>query len=97
MERDVRDARAVRTTVDALGLRGISCSAVCPGAIRTPMPEAVLGQNPDPERQTIQAAALRRLGAPTNVARVVLFLVSSLSDHITGEHIVVTGGDTMSQ
>ena len=41
--------------------------------------------------------ALKKLGKPEDVARVALFLASKLSDHITGEGIVVSAGEMMSQ
>jgi 3-oxoacyl-[acyl-carrier protein] reductase len=85
-----------RSIARDLGPRGIYCNAVCPGAVRTPMLEPLLAEDPDLERKTASGAALRRIGEPLDVARVTLFLASSLSDHVTGEHIVVNGGDVMS-
>jgi 3-oxoacyl-[acyl-carrier protein] reductase len=38
---------------------------------------------------------LRRLGKPDDIAGVVLFLASSLSDYLNGEYIPVTGGSFM--
>jgi len=34
---------------------------------------------------------------PEDIARVALFFASYLSDHVTGEHIMATAGDIMSQ
>ena len=86
-----------RSIARDLGPYGIYCNAVCPGAVRTPMLQALLDRDPELEGQTAAAAALRRIAEPLDVARTVLFLASGLSDHITGEHLLVTGGDTMSQ
>jgi NAD(P)-dependent dehydrogenase (short-subunit alcohol dehydrogenase family) len=85
-----------RSIARDLGPLGIYCNAVCPGAVRTPMLEPLLAADPDLEGSTAAAAALRRIGEPLDVARTVLFLASHLSDHVTGEHIVVNGGDVMS-
>jgi NAD(P)-dependent dehydrogenase (short-subunit alcohol dehydrogenase family) len=86
-----------RSIARDLGSHGIYCNAVCPGAVRTPMLRPLLAADPDLEGTIGAAAALGRIGEPVDVARVVLFLASSLSDHVTGEHIVVNGGHTMSQ
>ena len=86
-----------RSVARELGPHGIYCNAICPGAVRTPMFQALLDRDPDLEKQTASTAALRRIAEPDDVARVALFLASSLSDHITGEHLVVNGGDAMSQ
>ncbi len=85
-----------RSIARDLGPRGIYCNAICPGATRTSMFQSMVDRN-KLERESIEAAALRRIAEPLDVARVALFLASSLSDHITGEHVVVTGGATMSQ
>jgi len=45
----------------------------------------------------LELTALKRCGEPLDVAKVSLFLVSDLSGHVIGEHILVTGGDIMSQ
>ncbi|MBN1837865.1 MAG: SDR family oxidoreductase [Spirochaetales bacterium] len=80
-----------------LGPRGVYCNAVCPGATRTPMLQALFDRNPDLEGATVAGTSLGRIAEPLDVARAALFLASGLSDHITGERIVVTGGSTMSQ
>jgi NAD(P)-dependent dehydrogenase (short-subunit alcohol dehydrogenase family) len=49
------------------------------------------------DEEDAELAALKRLGQPEDVANVALFLASHLSDHVTGEHLLVTGGDIMSQ
>jgi NAD(P)-dependent dehydrogenase (short-subunit alcohol dehydrogenase family) len=45
----------------------------------------------------IDATALKRIAQPEDVAAVALFLASRLSDHVTGERIMATAGDVMSQ
>ena len=59
--------------------------------------QRLLDRDPDLERRTAAGAALRRIAEPDDVARAALFLASRLSDHITGEHLVVNGGDILSQ
>jgi len=86
-----------RSIARELGPRGIRCNAVCPGAVRTPMLQGLFEGNRDLERETIEATPLRRIAEPLDVARAALFLAGSLSGHITGEHLLVSGGATMSQ
>jgi NAD(P)-dependent dehydrogenase (short-subunit alcohol dehydrogenase family) len=40
---------------------------------------------------------LKRLGQPDDIAKVALFLASGLSDHITGEALIVSAGELMGQ
>ncbi|WDW09258.1 SDR family oxidoreductase [Priestia aryabhattai] len=46
-------------------------------------------------QNVISNVHLKKLGTPQNVADVVLFLASSMSDFITGETINVNGGTYM--
>ena len=52
--------------------------------------------NQDKNEETIkrlaEMAALRRIGEPDEVARVVLFLVSDEASWVTGQNIGVNGG-----
>jgi NAD(P)-dependent dehydrogenase (short-subunit alcohol dehydrogenase family) len=75
--------------------KGIRVNCVCPGATVTPMYEAGIALNPDPEAVRARMTALRpmqRLGNPDEIARAVLFLASSASSYITGDVLVVDGG-----
>jgi enoyl-[acyl-carrier-protein] reductase (NADH) len=38
-----------------------------------------------------------KVADPIEVAKIALFFTSYLSDHMTGEHLLATGGDVMSQ
>jgi NAD(P)-dependent dehydrogenase (short-subunit alcohol dehydrogenase family) len=89
-----------RVIAKELGRHRVYCNAICPGAINTPMTERFLKTTWQKEK-TLEAlaetAALKRVGAPEDIGRVALFLASHLSDFVTGEHLLVTGGDIMSQ
>ena len=43
----------------------------------------------------VSRTPLRRLATAEDVAKAVLFLVSPYADFITGENLLVTGGDIM--
>ena len=86
-----------RVTALELGPYGISCNAVLPGATDTEMTRASFLRSPEVEREWIEKTALKRLGTPDDIARATLFLASHLSDHVTGESLVVSAGELMTQ
>jgi NAD(P)-dependent dehydrogenase (short-subunit alcohol dehydrogenase family) len=83
-----------------VGDRGIRVNAVAPGAIASPMNTVTmerdarrLGTSVESiEERIVQRVSLRRIGAPADVARVVLFLASDLSGYVSGETVSITGG-----
>jgi NAD(P)-dependent dehydrogenase (short-subunit alcohol dehydrogenase family) len=78
-----------RTSARELGGFGIRVNAVAPGWIETPMTADL----PDEIRQRARdESPLGRLGEPDDVARAVLFLVSDLARHVTGQVLRVDGG-----
>jgi NAD(P)-dependent dehydrogenase (short-subunit alcohol dehydrogenase family) len=89
-----------RVIAKELGPHRVYCNAICPGAINTAMTARFLETTKQKENSLdawAQMAALRRVGEPEDIGRVALFLASHLSDFMTGEHLLVTGGDIMSQ
>jgi 3-oxoacyl-[acyl-carrier protein] reductase len=80
--------RAVAREVGAFGIR---VNAVAPGFIDTPMTHGL----PEPVRaQALSEVLLGRLGTPEDIAAAVVFLVSPRAAHITGQILVVDGGQT---
>jgi 3-oxoacyl-[acyl-carrier protein] reductase len=75
-----------------LGPVGITINVVGPGLTLT---DATAGQPKEVHEQVAAITPLRRLGLPDDIAGVVLFLASSLSDYLNGEYIPVTGGSFM--
>jgi len=86
-----------RVLAAELGPYGINCNVILPGAIDTEMIRSTFLTTPEIEKQWIEKTVLKRLGKPEDVAKVALFLASNLSDHITGEGIVISAGEMMSQ
>lgn len=72
---------------------GIRCNAISPGMIRTALGEHVY-RDERLMRQRLEGIPLNRIGAPEDVARVVLFLASEAASYLTGTEIVVDGGIT---
>ena len=77
-----------RALAKEMAYRNIRANSVVPGFIDTPMANAV----PDHIKERIvQGIALKRFGAPSEVADMVAFLLSPRSSYITGESIRVSG------
>ncbi len=73
-----------------LGREGITVNAICPGPIDTGMTANV----PDADKATFahRRTALRRYGAPEEVAHITLSLCLPAASYITGVTIPVDGG-----
>ncbi len=81
-----------RAVAKELARERVRVNAVAPGFIDTPMTRAL----PEPVLAQARAeAVLGRLGDPADIAHAVLFLVSPLASHITGQVLVVDGGQTI--
>ena len=83
-----------------LGPYGIRVNSVCPGFVETPMQARELGweselrgmSEKECKDEYVQKTPIGRIEKPEDVARVVLYLASPLSEFVTGESIDVTGG-----
>jgi NAD(P)-dependent dehydrogenase (short-subunit alcohol dehydrogenase family) len=75
---------------EALGPEGVRCNAVHPGPTETRMLADDHGAVPDEEY--IRSVPLRRLANPVDIANVVVFLASDLSEYVTASSILVDGG-----
>jgi 3-oxoacyl-[acyl-carrier protein] reductase len=67
------------------GSRGVTANVVAPGFIATDMTESV------PKEKLMEHIPLGRLGEPEDIAKTVLFLITS-GGYITGQVIHVDGG-----
>lgn len=71
----------------------VTCNAVLPGPVRTPMVDAALAVHGDRlESHMASLTLLNRLGRPEEIADVVAFLASAKASFVTGEAIGVSGG-----
>ena len=71
----------------------INCNDIAPGAIATPINQAVL-DNPEEKKNAISEIPWGRFGRPEEVANVALFLASAESEYVTGSTYYVDGGLT---
>lgn len=74
-----------------LGQYGICVNSVAPGEIETDLSRDEL-DTPEKRAEFEKQIPLGRVGQPEDVAEVVVFLASNLSDYITGEIIKCDGG-----
>ena len=68
---------------------GITANSVLPGLTNTP---ASAPQSEEQKRSTWEQQAIKRLGEPGDIVGAVLFLTSDDAAFITGQAIVVDGG-----
>lgn len=81
-----------KTTAKELGSRGITCNAVAPGFIQTPMTDKLTDEQ---KAAMLQMIAMKRYGQPEEVAGVVSFLCSDDASYVTGQVVEISGGLSM--
>ncbi len=86
------DLQLVRNLAVELGGANIRVNAIAPGVIRTEFARA-LWENPAAEAALKRATPLARIGEPEDVAGAALFLASRAAAHMTGQAIVIDGGN----
>ncbi|MEO4041877.1 SDR family NAD(P)-dependent oxidoreductase [Hoeflea sp. CAU 1731] len=79
------------------GPMGVTCNAVCPGAILTPRVERLLSERMTPEEReaAVLGIPVRRNGRVEDVTAAVAFLASEEASFITGQLLDVNGGQGM--
>ena len=80
-----------RAAARELGPANVNVNAVAPGWVETPLTEHYPAEV---RGQALRESALGRLGKPEEIADVIVFLCSEQARHITGQVIVVDGGQT---
>lgn len=78
-----------KTIARELASRGVTCNAVAPGFIETPM---TANMNQDALAAASKAIPVQRMGKPEDVAAAVAFLADDDAGYITGAVLNVDGG-----
>jgi NAD(P)-dependent dehydrogenase (short-subunit alcohol dehydrogenase family) len=81
-----------RVLAAELGQYGINVNCMAPGWILTSRAIAEGRSEPETQARLEAQTALGRLGVPEDCAKVLEFLVTDLSDYVTGQCIAVGGG-----
>ena len=84
-----------KSAASEYGHKGIRINAVSPGVIRTPGVEKYFEEQPKIAEGLKQAAVMRRLGEPSEIAEAVSFLASDRASFITGQLLSVDGGSAV--
>jgi len=84
----------VRNLAAELGPHGVRVNAINPGLIRTDFAQA-LWDNPEAEQRANEQIPLRRLGEADDLKGLAVFLASDASSYITGQALVICGGQHM--
>jgi NAD(P)-dependent dehydrogenase (short-subunit alcohol dehydrogenase family) len=80
-----------QTLAVELGGSGIRVNAIAPGLVETYFAGALL-QNEGLVRKMKEAAPVRRVGVPSDIAGLAVYLASDASNYVTGQTFVVDGG-----
>lgn len=82
-----------RSVAVAHGAAGVRCNAVCPGFVMTEMTQDLWERwSPQDRDAFLQVYPLRRLGTPEDMANAIIFLASDAASWITGQTLIVDGG-----
>lgn len=81
----------VKTAAEEWWPHGIRVNAVVPGTVRTPRMEAAWASG---AIRTPAAADQARMASPEDIANAAVFFVSDLARRVTGQTLIVDGGQT---
>ncbi|MFN8438576.1 MAG: SDR family oxidoreductase [Cytophagales bacterium] len=76
------------------GDRKIRVNSICPGAIQTPINTGAWS-TPDALNKLLTLIPYNRIGQPSDIGKLAVFLASDDSDYITGSSIFIDGGMTV--
>lgn len=76
------------------GDRKIRVNSICPGAIQTPINRAAW-ETPQALNSLMTLIPYNRIGQPSDIGKLAVFLASDDSDYITGTSIFIDGGMTV--
>ncbi len=79
--------------------KGIRCNAICPGTVESPFVEAYLqkyhqGEIEETRKQLHARQPIGRMGKPSEIAPLALYLASDESAFVTGAQFAIDGGWT---
>ena len=81
-----------KTIAREFAKKGVTCNAIAPGFVRTPMTDQI----PEEIRTNmINEIPVQRIGEPEDIAAAAAFLASKQAGYITGQVLSVNGGSLM--
>jgi glucose 1-dehydrogenase len=76
----------------SLADQGVRVNAVAPGTIATELAKNAVLTSDEAKARIMSRTPMKRLGAPSEIADAVAYLLSDASSYVTGEILVVDGG-----
>jgi 3-oxoacyl-[acyl-carrier protein] reductase len=73
---------------------GVRVNAIAPGVLRTPMWDADVERGVIDEQFYLDVVPMHRLGAPSEVGRLAVYLSSDAASYVTGAVLTIDGGLT---
>ncbi len=88
------DFQLARNLAVEYGVHNVRVNCIAPGLIKTDFARA-LWENPDNLKAALSTTPMRRIGEPDEIAGAAVFLASSAGQYMTGQQIVIDGGQTI--
>ena len=88
------DFQLVRNIAVEHGTKNIRANAIAPGLIKTYFAQA-LWDDPKILEQSTSSTPLKRIGSPDEIAGATVFLASEAGAFMTGQQMVIDGGQTI--
>lgn len=88
------DMQMARNLAREFGPDNVRVNTIAPGLIKTDFARA-LWEDPDTLKRSTEGAALGRIGEPHEIAGCAVWLASDASTFVTGQTIVIDGGQTI--
>ena len=76
-----------------VGKYGIRVNSILPGATETELLNGIFKEIKGMKEEIISKTVLGKLAKPQDQANAAVFLCSDMASHITGEYIIVSGGE----
>ena len=89
------DFQLARNLAVEYGAANVRVNCIAPGLIKTDFARA-LWENPDNLKLALATTPMRRIGEPDEIAGAAVFLASAAGQYMTGQQIVIDGGQTIS-
>ena len=83
-----------RVAAGEWGARGVTVNAIAPGVMRTPMWDRDVADGLLDEQLYLDTVPLGKIGDPTDVGRLVVYLCSSEAGYMNGSVLTIDGGLT---
>jgi NAD(P)-dependent dehydrogenase (short-subunit alcohol dehydrogenase family) len=88
------DMQLARNLAHEFGPDNVRVNCIAPGLIRTDFARA-LWENPETLKRSTQNTPLQRIGEPDEIAGAAVFLAAPAGSFISGQTIVIDGGQTI--